>query len=163
MRITLIVSAFLGLLITPGYAQEKALSKQELLQQLAIKKDQLSVLGKKIIDQEVSIRSMKERIEQFSKILEKVQKEKFLKKNPHQEISQSDLEKVLLDEAMLFSESFEGSFFEGLLNTEDASLFKFYFIKCSFDSLDLEKMIIEWESLSGTIIDLYKKLNTIKA
>ena len=30
MRIKLIVSAFLGLLITPGYAQEKASSKKEL-------------------------------------------------------------------------------------------------------------------------------------
>ncbi len=174
MRITLIVSAFLGLLTTSGYAQEKALSKQELREQLAIKKDQLIVLGKNIIDQEISIRSIQPRFIELVALLKEAQRQKFLKENPHQEINRDDLDKAYLDELILFLGSFMdvhnkkqqliigSSFFKEFLNEGDALFFRFYITKVAYDKINLEEKIADWESLSDTIMDLYHKLDVAK-
>ena len=174
MRIKLIVSAFLGLFFASGYAHEQALSKQELLEQLAIKEDQLTVLGKKIIDQEALIGLTQQRINEFTMLLKEAQNKKFLEKNPHQKINQSDLDKAYIDELSLFIKSFievdkkkeqliiGSPFFKELLNEEDALFFKFYLTKFAHDSINLKKIIIEWESLSDAIINLYNKLDAIK-
>ena len=174
MRITLIVSAFLGLLTTSGYAQEKALSKQELLQQLAIKEDQLSVLGKKIIDQEASVVSTRKRIDEFAVLFKEAQKQKFLEENPYRKINQTDLDEAYRDELMLFTQSFLDihnkkeqliigrSFFKGLLNENDAVLFKFYLTKGACEYASLIRMIAEWDDLSNLIMNLYYNLDVTK-
>ena len=174
MTIKFIVSTFLGLLITSSYASENALSKQKLLEQLVDKKNQLDVLGKKIIDQEALVRSMKQRLDEFEKLLKEAQRQKFLKENPHQEINQRDLDKALMDEVALFAKSFmdvhnkkeqlilRDSFFKELLNEEDTLLFRFYLTKFTYDSVYLNQSITKWESLSDAIMDLCHKLDTIK-
>ena len=174
MRIKLIVSASLGLLITPGYAQEKTLSKQELLEQLAVKEDQLTVLGKKIIDQEASICSLQQRFIELVNLLKEAQRQKFLEENPCQKINQDALDKAYRDELTLFFEGFidvrnkkeqliiESSFFKEFLKESDALFFRFYITKVFYDKVCLEKMIAAWENLSDTIIELYNKLNMVK-
>ena len=175
MSIKLIASAFLGLLITSNYVHGNASLKEELLDQLVAKKNQLDVLGKEIIDQEASVRSMKQRLDEFEKLLKEKQKEKLLKENPHQEINQSDLDKALEDELILFGKSFlnvtnkkeqliiRESFFKGLLKEEDALLFRFFIIKFAYDSIFLNGNITKWENLSCEIMDICHKLDAMKA
>lgn len=174
MTTKLLTSAILGLLITSTHANETTLSKQELLDRVAIKEGQLSILGKKIIDQEELLLLMKERMYDFAKQFEKTQKQKMLAENSNQEIAQDNLDQAYLAEATFFLKSFfdtnnkkepliiNSPFFKDLPNTKHSSMLRFYLAKCAYDNLKLDKLLIEWESLSDELIKLYNQLDTIK-
>ena len=170
MRTKLIaVTIFLGLLISPcnTHAAEKELSAQELYDQLVTQKDKLERLEKTIIDLEVLIDSIREKIKEFAKLWKEAKKEKLLEENPNQEINQSDLNRAYLDEEKLFVKSFFGVHDkeEGMLleeasfkELEDKAVFlKFYIAKLGHAYIDLATAACQWEHTSEIVMEIYKK------
>lgn len=165
--------AISSLFIMPIYADQSALSKEELEKQIKVKEERFKVLNKEMSELESSLASIIPKIKSLSETFMENKKNQLLKKNPKLKNALEEAKNAYLAETLRLRKAFdnasntmklqiaESSFFEEGLSETEALLLKFYFIKMAYDQIQLKGHLIEWEAIINEAVALVTQLKSV--
>ena len=161
------------LFIIPIYADQVAVSKNELTKQWKIKEEQLNILNKKISELECSLFPALQKVKDLIKEFMEAKKQQLLRKNPKLKNADEEVQNIYQAETSRFLKAFgdinrkaelqiaNGKFFEEGFDEVDAFLLRFYSMKMAVDLLQLKQCSVEWEILIKESLILLDQLNSI--
>ncbi len=145
--------------------------------EMRAKYQKLKILGKEIIEQDNLIAAIKQKMEHLFAIAKDVKKQKLIAENQDLKSKEAELDEQINDEILtLFNNYFDLSktnpvsigvpfeqYFSDLLDQDEIALLKFYAVKCTFDSMDLQESLEQWNKLSDELMNFGRNLMSKEA